>query len=52
MEQLLLYRADQDAGPWDVIAVSPEAFLSFLKSWAEFLAHGLAHELLVATAAE
>jgi hypothetical protein len=50
MEQFLLYRSDSDAGPWDVIAVSPEAFFSFLKSWAEFLSHGFAHEVLVASA--
>ena len=52
MEQFLLYRSNRDTGPWDVIAVSPDAFFSFLKSWAEFLGHGLAHEVLVASAAE
>jgi hypothetical protein len=52
MEQFLLYRSDQDTGPWDVIAVSPDAFFCFLKSWAGFLSHGLAHEVLVASAAQ
>ncbi len=52
MEQFLLYRSDRDTGPWDVIAVSPDAFFCFLKSWAEFLGHGLAHEVLVASASE
>lgn len=51
MERLLLYRADRDAGPWDVITVTPDAFLSFLKCWAEFLAVGLGQRALAAAAA-
>ncbi len=51
MEQFLFYRSDQDEGPWDAIAVSPDAFLGFLKSWAGFLSRGPAREVLAATAA-
>jgi hypothetical protein len=32
MERLLFYRSHDDRSPWDVLSVSPDAFLVFLKA--------------------
>jgi hypothetical protein len=50
-QRLLFYRATNDNGPWDVISVSPEAFLTFLEAWAAFLSRGFAREVLAASEA-
>ena len=46
MERLLFYRAPTETAPWDIVSVSPEAFLAFLEAWATFLSKGLASKLL------
>jgi hypothetical protein len=46
MERFLFYRAHDRNGPWDVVSVSPEAFLVFLEAWTIFLSQGLAGKLL------
>jgi hypothetical protein len=51
MQRLVLYRAPDDNAPWDIISVSPEAFLGFLEDWTRFLSRGLAREMLAATEA-
>ncbi|HWD41250.1 MAG TPA: hypothetical protein VG944_20570, partial [Fimbriimonas sp.] len=51
MERLLFYRAHDDRGPWDVVSVSPNGFLTFLQCWSAFLAGGAAREVLLASEA-
>lgn len=51
MQRFLFYRSRRDSGPWDVVSVSPEAFIAFLEAWTAFLSRGFAHEALVATEA-
>jgi hypothetical protein len=51
MERLLFYRAHDDRGPWDIVSVSPDGFLTFLECWSAFLAGGAAREVLLASEA-
>jgi hypothetical protein len=46
MQRLIFYRANSDNGPWDVLSVSPEAFVTFLEAWAAYLSRGLARQVL------
>jgi hypothetical protein len=51
MQRFLFYRSHKERGPWDVVSVSPEAFLVFLEAWTEFLSRGCAREVLAASQA-
>jgi len=46
MQRLLFYRSHDDNGPWDIVSVSPEAFIAFLEAWTVFLSQGFGHEML------
>jgi hypothetical protein len=46
MQRLLFYRSHDDEGPWDIVSVSPEAFIAFLEAWTVFLSHGFGHQML------
>ena len=38
MERLLFYRSHNEQS-WDILSVTPDAFLVFFEAWATFLAH-------------
>lgn len=46
MNRFFFYRAKSARGPWDVISMPAESFLTFLKGWAALLSGGEGRERL------